>query len=193
MYGNSSLCGRYCTCSFQCVCRQPIGNYLHVCMKQRVAGCLCVYARLRQECQEFCLSPWHRPEWSESVLEQGYFLSLEISLSYSQVVCVFLLHSSFTICNAECQSKHCTRGVNGYMHMKPLMSCSETDTMACCLPFGHAAVPVLILAGPRLGNSPVPSIVQCLARKDGTDDFYQLKVSRTGFWGSQFFAFNTFK
>lgn len=32
-------------------------------------------------------------------------------------------------------------------------------------------------AGPRLGNSPVPSIVQCLARKDGSDDFYQLKVS----------------
>ncbi|MBN3310904.1 STK40 kinase, partial [Amia calva] len=33
------------------------------------------------------------------------------------------------------------------------------------------------ILGPRLGNSPVPSIVQCLARKDGTDDFYQLKVS----------------
>ncbi|XP_047581750.1 serine/threonine-protein kinase 40 isoform X2 [Lutra lutra] len=31
------------------------------------------------------------------------------------------------------------------------------------------------ILGPRLGNSPVPSIVQCLARKDGTDDFYQLK------------------
>lgn len=45
------------------------------------------------------------------------------------------------------------------------------------LPFGQAAVPSLSLAGPRLGNSPVPSIVQCLARKDGTDDFYQLKVS----------------
>lgn len=45
------------------------------------------------------------------------------------------------------------------------------------LPFGHAAVGYLNLAGPRLGNSPVPSIVQCLARKDGTDDFYQLKVS----------------
>lgn len=27
-----------------------------------VAGCLCVYVRLRQECQEFCWSPWHRPE-----------------------------------------------------------------------------------------------------------------------------------
>jgi len=38
---------------------------------------------------------------------------------------------------------------------------------------------LLLLAGPRLGNSPVPSIVQCLARKDGTDDFYQLKVSRS--------------
>lgn len=35
----------------------------------------------------------------------------------------------------------------------------------------------LCAVGPRLGNSPVPSIVQCLARKDGTDDFYQLKVS----------------
>lgn len=35
-----------------------------------------------------------------------------------------------------------------------------------------------MLLGPRLGNSPVPSIVQCLARKDGTDDFYQLKVSK---------------
>ncbi|XP_061426848.1 serine/threonine-protein kinase 40 isoform X1 [Lethenteron reissneri] len=32
------------------------------------------------------------------------------------------------------------------------------------------------LLGPRLGSSPVPSIVQCLARKEGTDDFYQLKI-----------------
>ncbi|KAG8451519.1 hypothetical protein GDO86_003647 [Hymenochirus boettgeri] len=32
------------------------------------------------------------------------------------------------------------------------------------------------ILGPRLGNSPVPSIVQCLARRDGTDDFYQLKI-----------------
>lgn len=59
--------------------------------------------------------------------------------------------------------------------MQPLMSFSETS--ACALPFGHAAVAFHNLAGPRLGNSPVPSIVQCLARKDGTDDFYQLKVS----------------
>lgn len=56
----------------------------------------------------------------------------------------------------------------------------RAHTPALSLPFGHAAVPFLIRAGPRLGNSPVPSIVQCLARKDGTDDFYQLKVSRQG-------------
>ncbi|XP_054753330.2 serine/threonine-protein kinase 40-like [Lytechinus pictus] len=32
------------------------------------------------------------------------------------------------------------------------------------------------LLGPRLGTSPVRSIVQCLARKDGSDDFYSLKI-----------------
>ncbi|KAK2190759.1 hypothetical protein NP493_71g05023 [Ridgeia piscesae] len=32
------------------------------------------------------------------------------------------------------------------------------------------------LIGPLLGSSPVKSIVQCLARKQGTDDFYTLKV-----------------
>ena len=32
------------------------------------------------------------------------------------------------------------------------------------------------LLGPRLGNSPVRSIVQCLAKKDGTDDFYSIKI-----------------
>ncbi|WAR07292.1 STK40-like protein [Mya arenaria] len=32
------------------------------------------------------------------------------------------------------------------------------------------------LLGPRLGSSPVKSIVQCLARKDGTDKFYTLKI-----------------
>ncbi len=32
------------------------------------------------------------------------------------------------------------------------------------------------LLGPRLGNSPVRSIVQCLARREGTDDFYSVKL-----------------
>ena len=32
------------------------------------------------------------------------------------------------------------------------------------------------LLGPRLGNSPVRSIVQCLAKKEGTDDFYSVKI-----------------
>lgn len=64
----------------------------------------------------------------------------------------------------------------------------RAHTPACSLPFGHAAVAFLILAGPRLGNSPVPSIVQCLARKDGTDDFYQLKVSLS--WLARFLCFS---
>ncbi|GFR06802.1 hypothetical protein TNCT_609431 [Trichonephila clavata] len=32
------------------------------------------------------------------------------------------------------------------------------------------------LLGPRLGSSPVRSIVQCLAKKYGTDDFYAIKI-----------------
>ncbi|GAB6026129.1 Serine/threonine-protein kinase 40, variant 2 [Chamberlinius hualienensis] len=32
------------------------------------------------------------------------------------------------------------------------------------------------LLGPRLGNSPVRSIVHCLARKENTDDFYSIKI-----------------
>lgn len=32
------------------------------------------------------------------------------------------------------------------------------------------------LLGPRIGSSPVKSIVQCLARKEGTDNFYTLKI-----------------
>ncbi|KAL0819278.1 hypothetical protein ABMA28_008518 [Loxostege sticticalis] len=32
------------------------------------------------------------------------------------------------------------------------------------------------LLGPKLGPSPVKSIVQCLARKERTDDFYQVKI-----------------
>nr|CAD7261818.1 unnamed protein product [Timema shepardi] len=32
------------------------------------------------------------------------------------------------------------------------------------------------LIGPTLGSSPVKSIVQCLARKDATDDFYSIKI-----------------
>lgn len=32
------------------------------------------------------------------------------------------------------------------------------------------------LLGPKLGPSPVKSIVQCLARKEKTDEFYQVKI-----------------
>lgn len=36
------------------------------------------------------------------------------------------------------------------------------------------------LLGSRLGNSPVRSIVQCLAKKEGTDDFYSIKILTLG-------------
>ncbi|XP_045154755.1 serine/threonine-protein kinase 40 isoform X1 [Echinops telfairi] len=56
----------------------------------------------------------------------------------------------------------------------------ETSAKAKALGSGisgnHAKRAGPFILGPRLGNSPVPSIVQCLARKDGTDDFYQLKI-----------------
>ena len=32
------------------------------------------------------------------------------------------------------------------------------------------------LLGPRLGSSPVKSIVQCLARKEGTEEYYMMKI-----------------
>lgn len=32
------------------------------------------------------------------------------------------------------------------------------------------------LLGPRVGNSPVSSIVQCLAKLEGTDEFYTMKI-----------------
>ncbi|XP_007904956.1 serine/threonine-protein kinase 40 isoform X2 [Callorhinchus milii] len=55
---------------------------------------------------------------------------------------------------------------------------SSTRSKALCVGISGSnskrAGPFIL--GPRLGNSPVQSIVQCLARKDGTDDFYQLKI-----------------
>lgn len=95
----------------------------------------------------------------------------------------FLLHKA-TICNAECQRKHNTLGVNGYMHSLLWVAVRAQLQHAACLLVMQL---FFILAGPRLGNSPVPSIVQCLARKDGTDDFYQLKVSLVGLYVCFFF------
>ena len=42
--------------------------------------------------------------------------------------------------------------------------------------FEQTQCELLLPLGPRIGSSPVRSIVQCLARKEGTDDFYILKV-----------------
>eukprot|EP00794_Sanderia_malayensis_P000540 gene540-1192_t len=50
---------------------------------------------------------------------------------------------------------------------KKCKKCSQRSSMRRAGPF---------LLGPRLGNSPVRSIVQCLARREGTDDFYSIKL-----------------
>lgn len=50
---------------------------------------------------------------------------------------------------------------------KKCKKCSSKSTIKRAGPF---------LLGPRLGNSPVRSIVQCLARREGTDDFYSVKL-----------------
>lgn len=38
---------------------------------------------------------------------------------------------------------------------------------------------MFLISGPRMGSSPVRSIVQCLARKEGTDEFFCLKANQT--------------
>jgi len=58
-----------------------------------------------------------------------------------------------------------------------MAACSGFNTSQCA-GLSHQTIrragPYLI--GPRLGTSPVRSIVQCLARKEHTDDFYNLKI-----------------
>ena len=50
---------------------------------------------------------------------------------------------------------------------KKCRNCGQRSTIKRAGPF---------LLGPRLGNSPVRSIVQCLARKEGTTEFYSIKL-----------------
>ena len=57
----------------------------------------------------------------------------------------------------------------------PAAVCSSLPTPGTLVPAsvrraGH------YLLGPRLGLSPVKSITHCLGRRDGTDNYYQLKV-----------------
>ena len=62
--------------------------------------------------------------------------------------------SSLSKLNAEIDAKKCRK-------------CGHKSSIKRAGPF---------LLGPRLGNSPVRSIVQCLARKEDTNDFYSIKL-----------------
>ena len=46
---------------------------------------------------------------------------------------------------------------------------------------GHIKRAGPFLLGPKLGNSPVKSMIHCLARKEGTNKFYTVKVRKCDF------------
>lgn len=61
---------------------------------------------------------------------------------------------------------------------KPKLMYNKSDVPAggTSVPEKHVRKAGPYLLGPKLGPSPVKSIVQCLARKEKTDDFYQIKI-----------------
>ncbi|XP_023936185.1 serine/threonine-protein kinase 40 [Bicyclus anynana] len=61
---------------------------------------------------------------------------------------------------------------------KPKVTYNKSDvpTPGTVVPEKHVRKAGPYLLGPKLGPSPVKSIVQCLARKEKTDDFYQIKI-----------------
>lgn len=61
---------------------------------------------------------------------------------------------------------------------KPKLMYNKNDVPAggTPVPEKHVRKAGPYLLGPKLGPSPVKSIVQCLARKEKTDDFYQIKI-----------------
>ncbi|XP_026497364.1 serine/threonine-protein kinase 40-like [Vanessa tameamea] len=53
---------------------------------------------------------------------------------------------------------------------------SDVPALGTPVPDYHVRKAGPYLLGPKLGPSPVKSIVQCLARKEKTDDYYQIKI-----------------
>ncbi|XP_077287025.1 uncharacterized protein LOC143911838 isoform X2 [Arctopsyche grandis] len=79
------------------------------------------------------------------------------------------------------QSSERLEGLNERAHEVP--RCTSRPRNKLTVPPAGTPVPNNIvkragpyLLGPKLGPSPVKSIVQCLARKEGTDDFYLIKI-----------------
>lgn len=59
---------------------------------------------------------------------------------------------------------------------KLLYNKSDVPAPGTPVPDKHVRKAGPYLLGPKLGPSPVKSIVQCLARKESTDEFYQVKI-----------------
>lgn len=59
---------------------------------------------------------------------------------------------------------------------KVLYNKSDVPAPGTPVPDKHVRKAGPYLLGPKLGPSPVKSIVQCLARKEKTDEFYQIKI-----------------
>lgn len=59
---------------------------------------------------------------------------------------------------------------------KLMYNMSDVPAVGTLVPEKHVRKAGPYLLGPKLGPSPVKSIVQCLARKEKTEDFYQIKI-----------------
>lgn len=67
--------------------------------------------------------------WNKVItsLWKMYFSTLVPCMFFFFSSFFFLFQNSSTVCNAECQRKSYTGGVNGYVHMQPLMGCSKSS------------------------------------------------------------------
>ncbi|CAH2095146.1 unnamed protein product [Euphydryas editha] len=65
---------------------------------------------------------------------------------------------------------------NSPRNPKLLYNKSDVPAPGTPVPEKHVRKAGPYLLGPKLGPSPVKSIVQCLARKEKTDDYYQIKI-----------------
>ncbi|XP_061176770.1 uncharacterized protein LOC133185508 [Saccostrea echinata] len=85
---------------------------------------------------------------------------------------------SYSPFQSATETASCQEGYSSSTPPKVKSSRSSAEAQSGSVPPSNVGIkragPYLL--GPRLGSSPVRSIVQCLARKEKTDDFYTLKI-----------------
>ncbi|XP_062619662.1 uncharacterized protein LOC134281197 [Saccostrea cucullata] len=85
---------------------------------------------------------------------------------------------SYSPFQSATESASCQEGYSSSVSPKVKSPRSSGEAQSGSVPPSNVGIkragPYLL--GPRLGSSPVRSIVQCLARKEKTDDFYTLKI-----------------